>query len=134
MARSILGNKSRQQSGNQGEQLVQFRHRDAQRLANVLAAHEGGRRDRKPSMLPRAAGGGGGGGGGIVTATFLGSWLRNQTVVVNLNSTPSTNTATCYNSLFSVHGRGLSVSRRCVMAINQDASVVAQYTMINAQY
>lgn len=105
---------------------------DAQRINSAVKAHESGRGRRNVSKLPRA--GGGGGGGGITTATFLGSWLRNQTVVVSLTGTVSTNTATCHNSLFSIHGRGLSLSRQCVMAPNQDSSVVAEYTMINAQY
>jgi hypothetical protein len=75
--------KARQQSANQTEQLVQFRHREAQRIANAVAAHEARRRDRKPSFLPRAPGGGGGGGGGAFRlALFTGAWLKGTLKVV----------------------------------------------------
>jgi hypothetical protein len=49
-------------AGNSGEQPVQFKLADAQRIANVVGTVEGARRGRKGSTLPRAAGGGGGGG------------------------------------------------------------------------
>jgi hypothetical protein len=110
MARSILGNKARQQSVNQGEQLVQFRHRDAQRIANVIAAHEGGRRDRRASSLPRAAGG-----GGIITATFQANWLKNQEKIVHLGG-GGTNTAMAINTLVNIVGNGAAASRGCVLA------------------
>jgi len=44
---------------NKTEQVVQFRHKDAQRIASAVHAHETARRGRNPSTLPRAAGGGG---------------------------------------------------------------------------
>ena len=49
-------------AGNSGEQPVQFKLADAQRIANVVGQVEGSRRGRKGSTLPRAAGGGGGSG------------------------------------------------------------------------
>jgi hypothetical protein len=100
MARSILGNKARQQSGNQGEQLIQFRHRDAQRVANVVAAHEARRRDRKPSSLPRAAGGAGGA-GGVLRAQFSGSWFKGATKVVVIQG-EQTATAQCNNYIVDI--------------------------------
>jgi hypothetical protein len=72
--------KARQQSANQAEQLVQFRHREAQRIANTVAAHEARRRDRKPSFLPRAPGGGVG--GAFRLALFTGAWLKGTLKVV----------------------------------------------------
>ena len=48
-------------AGNSGEQPVQFKLSDAQRIANVVGTVEGARRGRKGSTLPRAAGAGGGG-------------------------------------------------------------------------
>jgi hypothetical protein len=63
--------KARQQSANQAEQLVQFRHSDAQRIANVVGWYESTPRGRRQSSLPRAPGGGG---GSIRIATFTGQW------------------------------------------------------------
>jgi hypothetical protein len=72
--------KARQQSANQTEQLVQFRHREAQRIANAVAAHEARRRDRKPSFLPRAPGAGGG--AAFRLALFTGAWIKGTLKVV----------------------------------------------------
>jgi hypothetical protein len=92
-------------AGNSGEQPVQFKLADAQRIANVVGTVEGARRGRKGSTLPRAAGGGG---GAIATATFGGSWLRGEDKVLTvLGSTAmvrnitesilySQNTRTCF--------------------------------------
>jgi hypothetical protein len=66
--------KARSQPENLGEQPVQFRHRDAQRIANAVAAHEARRRDRKPSELPRASGGGG---GGLTLGKVTAAWNKN---------------------------------------------------------
>lgn len=62
-------------SANPGEQTVQFRKKDAERIAAAVYAHERGRRPGNPSKLPRASGGGGG--GGIRLAQFSGQW-RNE--------------------------------------------------------
>jgi hypothetical protein len=69
-------------AGNSGEQPVQFKLADAQRIANVVGQVEGGRRGRKNSTLPRAAGGGG---AGIATATFSGNWLKGSEKVLSVS-------------------------------------------------
>lgn len=116
---------------NKGKQLVSFTHEDAQRINASVAAHERARRGRNPSSLPRAAGGGGG--GGVVTAAFLGSWLKSQKVVISFDTTfVSTNTALCSNILFSIHGRGITASRSCVVFPHPD--IASEYMLINAQY
>ncbi len=104
--------KQRNQPSNRGDQPVTFRHSDAQRIANAVAAHEGGRRDRKSSQLPRAAGGAG---GGIVTATFLANWLTNQDKVVHLGGAV-TNTASARNELFDIVGSGGQNVRKCLLS------------------
>jgi hypothetical protein len=120
--------KARSQSQNQGERLIQFRHRDAQRVANAVAAHEARRRDRKPSSLPRAAGGGGGGGGGgIVTATFQANWFKGQQKIVSLGGA-ATNTAFAINTLVNIVGNGANVSRGCVLSGSGTT-----YILVNAE-
>jgi hypothetical protein len=71
--------KKSNQSTNKSEQLVQFRHRDAQRIGNAVHAHETSRRGRNPSSLPRAAGGGE---GGFRVALFTGVWHKSTLKVV----------------------------------------------------
>jgi hypothetical protein len=75
--------KQNRGAGNFGEQLVQFKLADAQRIAAAVSQVEGQRRGRKGSTLPRAAGGGG---GGIQIATFYGSWPKGATKQVTLAS------------------------------------------------
>lgn len=72
-------------AGNYGEQLVQFRLADAQRINNVVQLVESQRRGRRSSVLPRAAGGGGV--GGVYTGTFSGAWAKGATKTVSAGST-----------------------------------------------
>lgn len=65
----------KQATANKGEQPVQFRHKDAQRIASVVHTVETARRNRNASVLPRAVGGGGGS-VGVVTARFTGAWSK----------------------------------------------------------
>jgi hypothetical protein len=107
-------------AGNYGEQLVQFKLADAQRIANVVGQVEGSRRGRKNSTLPRAAGGGGG--GALTTATFSGSWLKGTNKVVNL----SDGTATAVNILANVlYAAG---TRKCVLA-----QIDGAFTLISSE-
>jgi hypothetical protein len=73
-------------AGNSGDQPVQFKHSDAQRIANVVGTVEGSRRGRKNSTLPRAAGGG----GAISTATFAGNWLKGSEKVLSVLGSTAT--------------------------------------------
>jgi hypothetical protein len=91
--------KERQQSGNQGEQLVQFRHRDAQRIVSAVTAHEARRRDRNASTLPRATGGGGG--GGVRICTFVGGWGVGQLKTVQFLGVTTAPSTTVAINLFS---------------------------------
>jgi hypothetical protein len=129
--------KQRNQPANRGDQPVTFRHSDAQRIANAVAAHESGRRDRKSSQLPRAAGGGGGG-GDLRTATFLGSWLRHSSTIINFDghnfAAASTNTASCVNFLFSIPGSGLTEHRTCLVSPMSPAVGEDTYFLVNAAY
>lgn len=56
-------------AGNHGEQPVQFKLADAERIGRVVGIVESSRRGRKSSTLPRAAGGGGG------SSVRLASWV-----------------------------------------------------------
>lgn len=128
--------KQRNQPSNRGDQPVTFRHSDAQRIANAVAAHEGGRRDRKPSQLPRAAGGGGGG-SELRTATFLGGWLRGTYRVINFDghnvAFGSTNTAVCLNITNHIYGVGSSTAaRRCFVTLAP--TTVGDYLLVSAQH
>jgi hypothetical protein len=117
---------------NRGDQPVTFRHSDAQRIANAVAAHESGRRDRKSSQLPRAAGGGSGGGVTLVTATFLGSWFTGQYKPVNFDghhyNWQSTNTALCFNQIMSFYGNGATTPRVCIVS---PSTSTAFYMLVN---
>jgi hypothetical protein len=129
--------KQRNQPSNRGDQPVTFRHKDAQRIAGAVNAHETGRRDRRPSQLPRAAGGGGGG-ANLMTATFLGSWLRHSSTIINFDghalNASSTNTASCINYLFSIPGTGLVAHRTCLVSPLPSGNGPDTYFLVNAAY
>lgn len=56
----MFGGQSKSKApANQGDQTVQFRRSDAQRIANAVHAYETGIRQANPSRLPRAVVGGG---------------------------------------------------------------------------
>ena len=97
-------------AGNSGEQPVQFKLADAQRIANVVGLVEGSRRSRKNSTLPRAAGSASQ--PSVEFATFSGGWLKDQykTVTITLTNT----TATAYNSFSNIASSG--GQRRCAVA------------------
>lgn len=98
---------------NRGEQLVQFRLSDAARINNVVHAYESGRRERKPSTLPRATGGGGG--GGIEFVTFVGGWAKGQSHEIRFS--PGTATATAIN-LFATIPPTPCDERNAAVAVN----------------
>ena len=89
-------------AGNSGEQPVQFKLADAQRIANVVGTVEGARRGRKGSTLSRAAGAGG---GAIATATFGGSWLRGADKVLTVLGTTTLVTNITEDLLYSQNSR-----------------------------
>lgn len=51
-----LINRSRKPQANKGDQVVQFRMRDAQRIASVVSEVEAARRPAKGSRIPRGFG------------------------------------------------------------------------------
>jgi len=89
-------------AGNSGEQPVQFKLADAQRIANVVGAVEGARRGRKGSTLPRAAGGGG---GAIATATFAGSWLKGSYKILTVSGSTADVKNSSSDILYSANTR-----------------------------
>lgn len=98
-------------AGNFGEQPVQFKLADAQRIANVVGQVEGSRRGRKNSTLPRASGSGSG--GGVEIATFYGSWPKGVSKSVTLAS-DTTQVVTAQNIFGSF--RPYSDVRSCAIA------------------
>lgn len=96
-------------AANQGEQPIQFRRRDGQRIADAVRAHERGRKPAKASSLPRAAGGSG---GSVVRGQFSGSWYKGQTKVVTISA--SGQTTRCNN--FIVDILYSNSNRACFMA------------------
>jgi hypothetical protein len=99
---------------NKTEQVVQFRHKDAQRIASAVHAHESARRGRSPSTLPRAVGGGG---GAFATARFTGSWSKDTLKTITfLEDTASTAIASNIFSHIAAPASGQQF-RRCAVAI-----------------
>jgi hypothetical protein len=88
-------------SVNQGDQTIQFRKQDAQRIAATVYAHEAARRGRNPSTLGRSAGGAGG--GGIDEVRFVGAWpVDTEKQVFYASDTTNTSTASALNFLCSI--------------------------------
>lgn len=119
------------QPANKGDLVVQFKHSDAQRIADVVHAYETHRKDRKPSTLPRAVAGGGG--GGVVEARYYGAWVKGSIKSVSLaDDTTGTTLATCINLLGSIqpYNNTESTSRYCLIV---SANTAAEYTLVNAE-
>lgn len=104
----------KQQPANKTEQVVQFRHKDAQRIASVVHAYESSRRVANPSKLPRAAGGGGGG-GTFATAFFTGSWAKGT--LKQIAFTADTTSTAVASNIFSYIADNSAPSRRCAVAL-----------------
>ena len=100
---------------NKTEQVVQFRHKDAQRIASAVHAHETARRGSKPSVLPRAVGGGGGG-GAFATARFTGAWSKDtlKTVTFIADTAATAVASNIFSNIAAPPGGG---SRRCGLAM-----------------
>jgi hypothetical protein len=112
--------KQNRGAGNFGEQLVQFKLADAQRIANAVSQVEGQRRGRKGSTLPRAAGGGGG--GAISTATFSGSWSKDSEKILTVGGSTANVRNFMQNILYS------ATDRRCFVTM-----IDGQYTLLNSE-
>lgn len=112
---------------NSGEQLVQFRKRDAQRISDAVLAHESARRGRTPSALPRAFSGGG---GAIEEVTYEGAWPEGTIKqVAYAYDTTNTSTASALNFLCSILPGPSSPGRRRALI----ASVGTTMVLVNAQ-
>jgi hypothetical protein len=130
--------KSTKERGN-GQAPVTFRHQDATRIAKTVHAYESGRRDRKPSTLPRATGGGG---GGIEEAYFTGGWLKGAVKQITFapdGQSTTQSTAQAINLIRSIpiDAGAQRTSRVCFVSIRsgqQDSGgEQPQYTLINAE-
>jgi hypothetical protein len=106
-------------AGNSGEQIVQFKLADAQRIADVVGKVEGSRRGRKNSTLPRAAGGGG---GAIATATFGGAWAKNTDKILTVEGSTANVSNIMQNILYS------TAARRCFVTM-----IDGQYKLLNSE-
>lgn len=114
-------------AGNSGEQPVQFKLADAERIGRVVGQVEGSRRGRKNSTLPRAAGGGGGASGGsIEEGTFAGAWPKGVTKAVNVGIGTNASTINVVNKISSVMPGGLRV---CYVVQKEDES----WALVNAE-
>lgn len=106
--------KARQQTPNRSEQLVQFRHEDVQRIANVVGWYESTPRGRRASSLPRAPG------GGTVfrICDFTGAWNINSDKTVTFKfQTTTPNTVVVTNLFASLTAASGSTSKRnCAIA------------------
>jgi len=98
---------------NKTEQVVQFRHKDAQRIASAVHAHETARRGKNPSVLPRAVGGGG---GAFATARFTGAWSKDtlKTVTFIADTAATAVASNIFSNIAAPPGGG---SRRCGLAL-----------------
>ena len=105
-------------AGNHGEQPVQFKLADAQRIASVVGQVEGSRRGRKNSSLPRAAGGG----ITVATATFTGAWSKgtDKTITLRVN-TAQTAVAT---NLFANITAPASGTKTCCVFLENDKYIL----------
>lgn len=74
---------------NKTEQVVQFRHKDAQRIASAVHAYETARRGKNPSVLPRAVGGG----SEITLGVFTGAWSIGQEKEVRVQADTNVTTS-----------------------------------------
>lgn len=113
-------------AGNHGEQPVQFKLADAERIGRVVGQVEGSRRGRKNSTLPRAAGGGGGGGSSIVEGTFFGAWPKGVIKAVNVGVGTNAAAINVMNRLSSVMPGG---SRVCYVLQKEDET----WALVNAE-
>jgi hypothetical protein len=117
---------SQKTGSNSGDRLVSFRLSDAERIADVVREVEGARRGRKSSSLPRAAGGAA---SSIVTASFVGGWLKGTEKVIYTVGIPgqaSAVTAVSSNVLGNVlHSSSV---RKCVLA-----RIDGEYTLLSAE-
>jgi hypothetical protein len=121
--------KQNRGAGNSGEQPVQFKLADAQRIANVVGTVEGARRGRKNSTLPRAAGSAAktsGGVGSLQEGTFAGAWPKGVTKAVNVGVGTNASTINVLNKISSVMPGGLRV---CYVVQKDDAS----WALVNAE-
>ena len=129
---ALFSVKKAAEPANKGDRVVQFRHGDAQRIADAVHAFETSRRDHNPSTLPRAVGGGGGG-GGVVDAYYYGAWNKGTIKVISFASdTTGTSTANAINLFSSIqpYSGSESVPSYCLVV---SASTAADYTLVNAE-
>jgi hypothetical protein len=115
-------------AGNSGEQPVQFKLADAQRIANVVSTVEGSRRGKRGSTLPRAAGGGGGASASVYAATYTGAWPNGSSKNVSLTIGTAATTKVVVNTIGSIMPGGL---RTCFVLQPQVNS--GSWLLVNAE-
>ena len=97
--------KNNRGAGNAGEQLVQFRLSDAERISKAVTLVEGLRRPRNPSVLPRSRA------SEVVfrVCTFTGSWSIGASKTVTFkNQTTTPNTVAATNLFYDLPNSGTS--------------------------
>jgi hypothetical protein len=114
-------------AGNSGEQLVQFKLADAQRIADAVGRVEGARRGRKNSTLPRAAGGGQSS-VSVYAATYTGAWPNGASKNVSLTIGTAATTKVIVNTIGSIMPGGL---RNCFVLQPQSENGV--WLLVNAE-
>jgi hypothetical protein len=100
---------------NKAERVVQFRQKDAQRIASVVHTIETARKDAKTSKLPRAIGGSGG--GTFATARFTGAWSKDtlKTITFLADTTETVNASNIFSTI-SLPSSGVT-ALRCAVAL-----------------
>ena len=107
--------KNNRGAGNAGEQLVQFRLSDAERISKAVTLVEGLRRPRNPSVLPRSPRA-----SEVVfrICTFTGSWSIGASKEVTFRGVTATpNTASVVNLVC-----GLNPSGSCDVSVAKDGT------------
>lgn len=125
--------KQNKVAANSNDRLVQFRLRDAQRIANAVHAYESGRRDGAPSTLPRAVGSNN---RGLTEAFFWGAWPKDEIKQVSFAyDTTGTSTASAYNYLCSIQAQSGPENsyRRCIVMPGTEFDDNAEYALVNAE-
>lgn len=114
-------------AGNSGEQPVQFKLADAERIGRVVGQVEGSRRGRKNSTLPRAAGGGQTS-ASVYAATYMGAWPNGASKNVSLTIGTAATTKVIVNTIGSIMPGGL---RTCFVLQPQAEDGV--WLLVNAE-
>ena len=130
----MFGGQSKSQSpANKGDQTVQFRHRDAQRISNAVHAHETDVSQPNPSRLPRAPGSG----PNVDEAFFVGAWVKGGEKQITFSANTQS-TATAVNLIRSIPAangtNGVSLTRQCLVIKRRNPTATpGTYILLNSE-